>query len=89
MEDREKKAKANMKVMAKIAYKEWKEKKREEERQKRKIEMIERRRQFMDDSDYRAAYRGEVMLAYGLNKNLKKLQERPKSAKPTKKRSKR
>ena len=25
---------------------------------------------------------GEVMLAYGLNKNLKKLKERPKSAKP-------
>lgn len=41
----------------------------------------------MDDSDYRAG-RGEVMLAYGLNKNLKKLQERPKSAKPPKRRGK-
>ena len=40
----------------------------------------------MDDSDYRG--RGEVMLAYGLNKNLKKLQERPKSAKLPKKRGK-
>jgi hypothetical protein len=29
-----------------------------------------------------------VLLAYGLNKNLKKLQSRPKSAKPTKKRGK-
>lgn len=29
---------------------------------------------------------GDVMLAYGLNKNLKKLQIRPKSAKPAKKR---
>ena len=28
---------------------------------------------------------GDVMLAYGLNKNLKKLKERPKSAKPNKK----
>jgi len=32
MEEREKKAKANMKVMAKIAYKEWKERKMEEHR---------------------------------------------------------
>ena len=32
LEEREKKAKANMKVMAKIAYKEWKEKKMEEKR---------------------------------------------------------
>jgi len=32
--------------------------------------------------------RGEVLLAYGLNKNLKKLNERPKSAKPPKKRGK-
>ena len=29
---------------------------------------------------------GDVMLAYGLNKNLKKIKERPKSAKPPKKR---
>jgi hypothetical protein len=42
----------------------------------------------MDDSDYRGDKRGEVILAYGLNKNLKKLQERPKSAKPPKKRGK-
>ena len=29
---------------------------------------------------------GDVMLAYGLNKNLKQIQSRPKSAKPPKKR---
>lgn len=28
--------------------------------------------------------RGDVMLAYGLNKNLKKFRNRPKSAKPKK-----
>ena len=28
---------------------------------------------------------GEVLLAYGLNKNLQKIRERPKSAKPAKK----
>ena len=33
LEEREKKVKANMKVMAKIAYKEWKERKTEEVRQ--------------------------------------------------------
>ena len=31
------------------------------------------------------ALSGDVMLAYGLNKNLKKLRDRPKSAKPPKK----
>ena len=31
---------------------------------------------------------GEVLLAYGLNKNLKKLNHRPKSAKPSKNRGK-
>jgi hypothetical protein len=30
---------------------------------------------------------GDVMLAYGLNKNLKKLKDRPKSVKPPKKRN--
>ena len=33
-------------------------------------------------SQERENRKGEVMLAYGLNKNLKKLQQRPKSAKP-------
>jgi hypothetical protein len=42
----------------------------------------------MMDADYEdgsAHKRGEVLLAYGLNKNLKKLRDRPKSAKPMKK----
>ena len=36
-EEKEKKAKANKKVMAKIAYKEWKEKKIDDDRQMRKL----------------------------------------------------
>ncbi len=37
-EEREKKAQANKRIMARIAYKEWKEKKQEEERLRKKIE---------------------------------------------------
>ena len=37
------------KVMAKIAYKEWKEKKSEEERHKRKLERMEKRRQEIEE----------------------------------------
>ena len=71
MEEREKKAKANMKVMAKIAYKEWKERKREEDRIKRKQEIMRRRAQ-MEEESLRHR-KGEALLAYGLNKNLKSL----------------
>ena len=39
----------------------------------------------MDNSQERERRGGEVLLAYGLNKNLKKIRERPKSAKPPKK----
>lgn len=90
LEEREKKAKANMKVMAKIAYKEWKEKKADENRQQRKKDKLERRNRFINgelDGEYPGGNhkKGEVMLAYGLNKNLKKIRERPKSAKPAKK----
>ena len=90
MEEKKKKAKANMKVMAKIAYKEWKENKREEERQKAKLERLERRQRMMEGGDYDESkqQKGEVLLAYGLNKNLKKLQTRPKSAKPKKNKKK-
>jgi hypothetical protein len=90
MEEKEKRAKANMKVMAKIAYKEWKEKKAEEKRQLRKQERLERRHRMMDDShgDDTTHKKGEVLLAYGLNKNLKKIRERPKSAKPVKRNKK-
>lgn len=38
------KAKENMKVMSKIAYKEWKERKSEEARHKKKVERMEDRR---------------------------------------------
>ena len=75
--------------MAKIAYKEWKERKMEEERQKRKFERMQRKQQMIGvstDRDERRGAPGDVMLAYGLNKNLKKLRDRPKSAKPPKKR---
>jgi len=87
-EEREKKAKANMKIMAKIAYKEWKEKKAEERRFKIKQDRLERRHRMMQESPEREENSqfkkgGEVLLAYGLNKNLKKI--RPKSAKPRQK----
>lgn len=39
-DEKERKAKANLKVMAKIAYKEWKERKGEENRQKKKVEKM-------------------------------------------------
>lgn len=38
MEEKERRAKANMKVMSKIAYKEWKERKAEEKRRQLKQE---------------------------------------------------
>jgi hypothetical protein len=40
------------------------------------------------DRDHRRGVGGDVMLAYGLNKNLKKMSERPKSAKPQRKKKK-
>jgi hypothetical protein len=73
-----------MKVMAKIAYKEWKERKAEEKRQHAKMERMERRNHMIQFSQGKER-KGEVMLAYGLNKNLKQLRDRPKSAKPMKK----
>ena len=102
MEERERKAAANKKIMARIAYKEWKERKLEEDRQQRKLERIERREKLIGDqhrysSNTEAIEKlrranaqmngGEVLLAYGLNKNLKKLKsdgKRPKSAKQRK-----
>lgn len=50
-------AKDNMKVMAKIAYKEWKEKKNEETRHKRKFDAMEKRRQQMEEEQIRAERR--------------------------------
>ena len=40
LDEKERKAKANLKVMAKIAYKEWKERKIEDDRMKRKIKKM-------------------------------------------------
>lgn len=56
----------------------------------KKLERIERRNKFINDyaDDNGAHKKGEVLLAYGLNKNLKKIRERPKSAKPAKKNKK-
>lgn len=87
--DREKKAKANLKVMSKIAFKEWKEKKAKqtaiEKRQKRLEKEQERlMRMRRNNSQERGK---EVILAYGLNKNLKRVNNRAKSAKPRKQRA--
>ena len=43
MEERERKAQANKRIMARIAYKEWKERKEEEEKLRRRQERMERR----------------------------------------------
>jgi len=42
LEEEKKKAKENMKVMAKIAFKEWKERKGEEARHRRKLDRMVR-----------------------------------------------
>ena len=44
-EDEDKKKKETMKVMSKIAYKEWKERKKEEAIHKKKLDKMEKRRQ--------------------------------------------
>lgn len=77
-----------MKVMAKIAYKEWKERKMEEDRHMKKVERMERRRQLMEEHEVKMQRRqmvkemqkrkgtgGQILLAYGLNKNLKQLDQ--------------
>lgn len=94
MDEEQKKAKESMKIMAKIAYKEWKERKTEESRHKKKVDKMEKRRERMEQQEIKMARRqmvmemqrrqgggGQILLAYGLNKNLKQL-ERAKSAKP-------
>lgn len=73
-----------MKVMAKIAYKDWKERKTEEERHKKRVAKMEKKRQKMEEQEVKMARRqmvmemqnrqgarGQILLAYGLNKNLK------------------
>ena len=83
MEEEQKKEKESMKIMARIAYKEWKERKTEELRHKKKVEKMEKRRQKMEEQEIKMARRqmvmemkrrqggGQILLAYGLNKNLK------------------
>lgn len=56
-EQETKKAKDNMKVLAKIAYKEWRERKNEEARHKRKVEKMEDRRQLQEQYEIREARR--------------------------------
>ena len=46
-----------MKVMSKIAYKEWKERKTDEARHKKKIDKMERRRQKMEEQEIKMARR--------------------------------
>ena len=82
-----KKLKDENEVMAKIAYKVWKEKKTEEARNQKKLEKMEKQRARMEAEEVRMARRqmveeikrkqgggGQILLAYGLNKNLKQLQ---------------
>ena len=103
-EEEKKKAKESMKIMAKIAYKEWKERKTEEARHKKKLDKMEQRRQKMEAQEIKMARRqmvmemqrrqgggGQILLAYGLNKNLKQLdmqnKNRAKSARPRRRQS--
>jgi hypothetical protein len=86
-EDEKKKLKEENEVMAKIAYRVWKEKKTEEARNKKKVERMEKRRVAMEAHEAKMARRqmvaemqrrqgggGQILLAYGLNKNLRRLQ---------------
>lgn len=97
-DEEKKKLKDENEVMAKIAYKVWKEKKSEETRNQKKLERMEKRRQILEAEELRMQRRqmieeikqkqggGQILLAYGLNKNLKQLQNnaRPKSARQRK-----
>ena len=84
--------------MSNIAYREWKERKTEQARHKSKLEKMEKRRERLEAQEEKMARRqrvmemkrrqgggGQILLAYGLNKNLKNLQAhqplRAKSAK--------
>lgn len=49
-----------MKVMAKIAYKEWKQRKTEEYRHMKKVERMEKRRQLMEEHEVKIQRRQMV-----------------------------
>lgn len=82
-EEEKKKLKDENEVMAKIAYKVWKEKKTEEARNEKKLKKMEKRRAQMEAAEAKIARKqmieeikkkqggGQILLAYGLNKNLK------------------
>lgn len=82
-EEEKKKLKDENEVMAKIAYKVWKEKKTEEARNEKKLKKMEKRRTQMEAAEAKIARKqmieeikkkqggGQILLAYGLNKNLK------------------
>ena len=87
-EDEDRKEKESRKVVSKIAYREWKERKTEEARYKKKLDKMEKKRQRMEEQEIRMARRqmvmemqsrqgagGQILLAYGLNKNLKQLEK--------------
>ena len=61
LDEEAKKAKESMKIMARIAYKEWKERKTEESRHKKKVEKMEKRRQKMEEQEIKMARRQMVM----------------------------
>ena len=77
-----------MKVMSNIAYREWKERKTEQAKHKKKLDKMEKRRERLEAQEEKMARRarvmemkrrqgggdGQILLAYGLNKNLKNLQ---------------
>ena len=77
------KNKENRRVIAKIRYKEWNERKAEEGRHKKMVTKMEKQRIKMDEQEQkrarleriremkRHAHGGQILLAYGLNKNLK------------------
>lgn len=80
-------------MIAKIRYKEWNERKAEEARHKKMVERMERQRVKMEEQEERQARAqrirqmkkrsgagGQILLAYGMNKNLKQLGARASSA---------
>ena len=82
-EQKENREKAKQKIDAQIAFKRWAEKKKQMEEKQRKIAAMEEKKA-MQEGMRRERSRGEVFLAYSLNKNMKQLQQqkRPQSAKP-------
>lgn len=65
-EDEEARTKANRRVMARIAYKDWRQTKQEEDKLRKKRELIQRRQGLFDSRTYgRAAKAGRTFSARG------------------------